>query len=368
MHVVILGLDRRDRVPRVKRLLSYPDINGEPIESQHSVLTPYLFDGSRLHNSHLVVTETNRRLNDLPQLISGSQPIDDRNYIFTSDDYSTFLADEPGAAAFMHPYIGSREYIHGQKKWILYLQDASPSQLRILPKVVERMRAVREFRLKSKRKSTLAIAQYPVQYNVAVIPKTSYLVIPKASLESREYVPIGWIEPPTIPSDLLFVLELPSKPLFVLLTSAMHMSWLRHIGGRLKSDYRYSIGLVYNTFPVPSVSQAELNHLEPLADAVLGARAEYPNATLAELYDPDLMPGNLRRAHRAVDQAVDRLYRRSGFLSERERVEHLFSLYELLVAPLTAQQKTVKKAATRRLKSAMPVTLGDKSGAAERGD
>ena len=149
-------------------------------------------------------------------------------------------------------------------------------------------------------------------------------------------MPIGWLEPPTIPSNLVRVLENAALADFALLTSAMHMAWLRHVGGRLKSDYRYSIGLVYNTFPMPPEG-ADLSKLEPLAQAVLDARAAHPAATLAELYDPDLMPPNLRRAHQALDRAVDRLYRPGGFASERERVEHLFMLYEKIRAPLHAE-------------------------------
>ena len=213
-----------------------------------------------------------------------------------------------------------------------------------MPKVIERMRAVRMFRAKSKRKSTLKIADYPAQYNVEVIPTTPFLVIPKVSSERREYAPIGWLDPPTIPSDLVFVLENATLADFGLLTSAMHMAWLRHIGGRLKSDYRYSIGLVYNTFPTPP-GDADLSKLEPLAQAVLDARASHPDATLADLYDPDLMPPDLRRAHQTLDRAVDALYRRTGFASERERVEHLFALYEKMFTPLEAR---VKKKPRRR--------------------
>ncbi len=214
------------------------------------------------------------------------------------------------------------------------------------------MRAVRMFRSKSKRKSTLAIVQYPEKYSVNVIPTAPFLVIPKVSSERREYVPIGWMEPPVIPSDLVFVLNGVNKPLFGLLTSAMHMSWLRHIGGRLKSDYRYSIGLVYNTFPMPPVGQSELAKLEPLAQAVLDARAAHPGATLADLYDPDLMPANLRRAHQTLDRAVDRLYAPKGFTSDFERVAHLFGLYEKLTAPLEAMAAAKPK--TRRRKAVQP--------------
>ena len=148
-------------------------------------------------------------------------------------------------------------------------------------------------------------------------------------------MPVGWLEPPVIPSNLVRVLENATLADFALMTSAIHMAWLRHVGGRLKSDYRYSIGLVYNTFPTPHES-ADRSKLEPLAQAVLDARAAHPNATLADLYDPDLMPPTLRRAHQALDRAVDRLYRPGGFASERERVEHLFMLYEKMRTPLVA--------------------------------
>ena len=244
--------------------------------------------------------------------------------------------EEPAAEKFMHPYIGAREHIQGGDRWILALQDASPSDLKTMPKVVERMRAVKAFREKSKRKSTLVLADYPAQYNVNVIPTAPFLVVPEVSSERRDYIPIAWLEPPIIPSNLVRIVENASNPVFALLTSAMHVSWLRYIGGRLESRYRYSIGLVYNTFPLPPVPADRLQRLAPYADALLAARAAHPTATLADLYDPDLMPVNLRKAHQALDRAVDHLYRRSPFPSDRERVEHLLVLYEKMIAPLSA--------------------------------
>ena len=176
--------------------------------------------------------------------------------------------------------------------------------------------------------------------NPSDFQKDPFLVVPEVSSERREYTPIGWLKPPTIPSNLVRIIENASIPLFGLLTSAMHMSWLRHIGGRLKSDYRYSIGLVYNTFPLPPASKAQLAKLRgSLAKAVLDARAAHPSASLADLYDPDLMPANLRKAHQALDRAVDKLYRRTGFSSDRERTEYLFGLYEKIVALMTAATK-----------------------------
>ena len=338
VHVVILGLDRRSAARSEKRLFSYPDLNGEPEESRHAALSPYLFDAGGLSDPHLVVREESASINGMGRLVSGSQPIDNGEYIFTAEERDELLDVEPDAASFLHPYVGAREHLQGGDRWILALQEASPTTLRSLPCVRERMAAVRRFRAKSKRKSTLAIADYPTRYNVEVIPIAPFLVIPEVSSERRDYAPIGWLEPPVIPSNLVRILENAGLADFALLTSAMHMAWLRHIGGRLKSDYRYSIGLVYNTFPLPP-KNSDLSRLEPLAQVVLDARGTHPGSALADLYDPELMPPDLRQAHRALDRAVDRLYRRVGFGSERERVEHLFMLYEKMRTPLAMGRK-----------------------------
>jgi hypothetical protein len=253
------------------------------------------------------------------------------------------------------------------------------------------MRNVRTFRSLSKRISTLAIANTPERYNVEVLPDRPFLVIPEVSSERRAYVPIGWLEPPTIPSNLVRVLVDADLWHFGVLTSAMHMAWLRQIGGRLKSDYRYSIGIVYNTFPWPDATDEQRARIRTLAQSVLDARKEFPNSTLADLYDVDVMPHQLRKAHQDLDRAVDRLYLSAltsstrkasksgtsadstsagtisteststgasssspravsgstgatpslsgatgGFTGDRDRVEHLFSLYERLIAPLAA--------------------------------
>ena len=351
VHVVIIGFDGREDARVDKRLFSYPDINGEPEETRHAALSPYLFDAGGLADQHLTVREESRPINGMGKLASGTQPIDDGHYIFGAEGRAAFLAAEPDAAPFLRPYVGAREYLQGGARWILALQGASPTALKKLPWVRERMMSVRDYRSKSKRKSTLAIADFPTRYNVEVLPTAPFLVIPKVSSERREYVPIGWLEPPTIPSDLVFVLQDATLADFALLTSAMHMAWLRHVGGRLKSDYRYSIGLVYNTFPTPTGS-SDRSKLKPLAQAVLDARAAHTDATLANLYDPDLMPPNLRRAHQALDRAVDRLYRRTGFASERDRVEHLFMLYEKMRAPLEAVMKAKPKRRRPRRRSA----------------
>ena len=354
VHVVILGLDGLENARADKRLFSYPDINGEPEETLHTALSTYLFDAGGLADPNLTVREESRPINGMGKLIIGSKPIDGGHYIFTADERSAFLAVEPDAEPFLRPFIGAREYLQGGVRWILALHDAQPAALSRLSHLRERIVAVREYREGRESKPTQELAKTPTLYHVNVLPAAPFLVIPEVSSERREYVPIGWLEPPVIPSNLVRVLENATLADFALLTSAMHMAWLRHVGGRLESRYRYSIGIVYNTFPTPDAFSTDIarTKLEPLAQAVLDARVVHPDATLSDLYDPDLMPPNLRRAHQALDRAVDRLYRSRRFGSERERVEHLFMLYERMRAPLVVGMKTKPKRRRARRKSA----------------
>ena len=339
VHVVIIGLDAVERVPQDKRLFAYEDLNSEPLESRHAVITPYLFDGGALADPHLVVREEGRPINGLVQLLTGSQPIDNGLCIFDAVERLAFLDAEPAALRFLRPFVGAREYLQGGERWILALHDTEPNTLARLPRVRECIAAVRDYRRTSKRQSTLKLADTPTLWQVNVLPTAPFLVLPEVSSERREYVPVGWLEPPAIPSNKLRLLPDATLADFALLTSAMHMAWMRAVTGRMKSDYMYSVGVVYNTFPTPPKG-ADLSKLESLAKAVLDARASHPGATLADLYDPNLMPPNLRKAHHILDRAVDHLYLRKRFASERERVEHLFMLYEKMRSPLEAAMKT----------------------------
>ena len=239
VHVVVLGLDRRAAARADKRLFSYPDIDGEPEETRHAALSPYLFDASGLADPHLTVREESRPINGMERLITGTQPIENGHYIFDAVERAVFLDEEPKAAPFLRPFVGAREYLQGGERWILALQEASPDTLKEMPRVRERMVAVRIYRSKSKRKSTLNIANFPTKYNVEVIPTAPFLVIPEVSSERREYAPIGWLEPPTIPSNKLRLLPDATLTDFALLTSAMHMAWMRAVTGRLESRYMY---------------------------------------------------------------------------------------------------------------------------------
>ena len=348
VHVVIIGLDGLENARADKRLFSYPNINGEPEETFHAALSPYLFDAGGLADPHLTVREESRPINGMGKLITGTQPLEYGKLTFSTNEKAAFIESEPGSAPFFRSFPGAREFIRGKCRWILHTADIPPQHLRDLPMLRARLQAVHDFRAKSKRKTTKRLADYPTAYGVTVVPETPFLIIPQVSSERREYVPIGWLEPPVIPSEKLRLLPDATLADFALLTSTMHMAWMRTVTGRMKNDYMYSVGVVYNTFPTPPAG-ANLSKLEPLAQAVLDARADHPDATLSDLYDPDLMPPNLRRAHQSLDRAVDRLYRAKRFSSEHDRVEYLFMLYEKMRTPLAAMmQEKPKRRRTRR--------------------
>ena len=343
VHVVIIGLDKRECARAEKQLFSYPNVSGEPEQTRHLALSPYLFDAGGLSDPHLTVRkEKSGPINGLPKARMGTKPVVGQHYIFFSDEKAEFISSEPQASEYFRPFVGSREFLQGNERYIIHLEGVRPDKLAKLPLTRGRVAAVKKMRLQSSKSATRVLADFPTEYEVSTVPTALFLVIPESSSERREYVPIGWLEPPVIPSNSVRVLEKASITDFALLTSTMHMAWLRHVGGRLKSDYRYSIDLVYNTFPLPPKG-TNLSRLRPLAQTVLDARAAYPDSTLANLYDPDLMPANLRKAHQALDRAVDRLYRRGGFSSERKRIEHLFSLYEKMRAPLEVVTKMKAK-------------------------
>ena len=334
VHVVIIGLTHRDNEPDEKRLFSYPDIKGDPVESGHPALTPYLFDAKTVSNRHLMVRTANSPINGATPMRMGSKPVDGGHLIFDYAERSQFLAAEPEADEMMVPFIGAQEFIRGEQRWILSLSKIAPAKLRSLQEVQKRIRQVREFRAASKKAKTRELADFPALFEVSTIPDRPYLAVPEVSSERRDYAPIGWIEPPTIPSNKLLVIQDAALWHFGVLTSKIHMEWLRHIGGKLKSDFQYSPGIVYNTYPWPDATPAQRDKIETLAQAILDARAAHPTSSLADLYDPDTMPANLRRAHAALDLAVDKLYRPAPFASDRDRVEHLFGRYEALVNPL----------------------------------
>jgi hypothetical protein len=332
VHVIVVGLDRAEDAPASRRLFSYGQVSGDPVETRHTAISPYLIDAGALANPALVVRRASAPMNGLPPIRVGTKPVDGGHYLFDRVEHEQFLAIEPDAHTLFRPFLGARELLQGDQRWILWVTDTPPELLARLPHVRKRVAAVRQFRASASGSLSNELANRPTEFHVTLAPKNPYVAIPEVSSERREHLPIAWLAAPFVPSNKLLVAQDATRAVFALLSSRAHVEWLRCFGGKLKSDFQYSPGLVYNTFPLPP--GGDLSTLDPLAQAILDARAEHPGATLATLYDPDLMPVNLRRAHTALDRAVDRLYRRAPFASDRERVEHLFALYERLAAPL----------------------------------
>ena len=287
-------------------------------------------NGYLLPMRDVFVESRTRPLCNVPEIGIGNKPIDDGNYLFTAEEKEAFLRLEPVAASYFRPWYGSQEFIGNKPRYCLWLGDCSPAQLRSMPHCMRRVEAVRNFRLASKSPQTVKLADKPTRFHVENMPATNYIVIPETSSEKRQYIPIGFMPPDVLCSNLVRIIPGATLYHFGVLTSSVHMAWTRTVCGRLKSDYRYSKDVVYNNFPWPRVGDAQSARIEEAARAVLDARALYPDSTLADLYDPVAMPAELRAAHSRLDRLVLAAYGLPSTATDEQVVTHLFALYEQL--------------------------------------
>lgn len=320
VYCVIIGFSLQDRHP--KHLFDYPDIKGEPIVKTAGNINPYLVDAPSL-----VIPNRSRPLCDAPKMMYGSKPTDGGHFLLTNDEYKDFIAKEPAAKAVVKPFISAKEFLNRQKRWVIWLADVSPADLRAMPLVMERVQKVKEFRQASKAAST---REYPHHALFRQITQSSgnYVLIPRHSSENRHYIPMGFFTKYDITADSCFAVTDAALYHFGILTSAMHMAWVNAVCGRLKSDYRYSKDIVYNNFVWPNCTDEQRAEIEELAQGILNTRTEFPDTSLADLYDPLAMPPQLTKAHKALDKAVDRLYRREPFPDDPTRVAFLFKEYK----------------------------------------
>ena len=353
VHCIIVGLTFAKQ--GVRLILEYDHVRGDPHASQVTRINGYLVDGPQ----YAVPARSSPPSGRL-KLHKGSQPTDGArirapeggylkfsNLILDSNDREELLAADPNCNKWLKPYVGGEELISGRWRWCLWLKNADPSELKASKAILERLERVRAGRLQSATASVREYAKYPTLFTQDRQPDMEYLAIPEVSSEAREYIPIVMLPSTVVASNKLQII--PGAPIFYcgILMSTMHMAWMRTIGGRLKSDYSYSPS-IYNSFPWPELTEVQQQRIEELSRAVFDCRASFPESSLGVLYDADIMPPDLRRAHQALDRAVDRLYRKGGFASERERVEHLFMLYEKMRAPLEARTKNKPKQRARR--------------------
>lgn len=320
VHCVIIGFSKGQNYNAKRIYIS--DLQSIPASN----INGYLLDAPDVW-----IESRNKPLCNIPELGIGNQPIDGGFYLFAEDEMLEFIKKEPKSVQYFHPWYGAEEFINNKRRFCLWLGDCSPAELRAMPLCYERVLAVREFRLSSKRTSTLKLADTPTRFQVENIPQGSYIVIPEVSSEKRRYVPIGYMDESVMCSNRVKLVPNASLFHFGVLTSNVHNAWMRATCGRLETRYVYSINIVYNNFPWPTPTDEQKVKIEQTAQAILDARAKYPDCSLADLYDEVTMPPELRRAHQDNDRAVMQAYGFTpGKTSESECVARLFEMYQAL--------------------------------------
>jgi hypothetical protein len=324
VHCVIVGFGHQEA--KHKFIFEYDDIKAEPDKVRVDNINPYLVDAPE------VVMRNRREALSAPMPVNyGSFALDDGNFTISATERDEILEESPEAERFLLPFIWGKELLHNIPRWAIWLKDATPREVRQCSAVYRRVEAVKEWRSNSSRKNTRDLADTPWLFAEIRQPTSQYLVFPTTSSERRRYLPIAMLEPTVIASNQLYIVGNAGPYDFGVLTSCMHNAWMRYVCGRLKSDFRYSAGLVYNNFPWPqNVSDTKRVRIESAAQAVLDAREQFPDSTLADLYDPLTMPPALLKAHRALDKAVDSAYSRKQFAGDADRVAFLFELYQEL--------------------------------------
>ena len=337
VHVVIIGFAAFDTTN--KRIYECHD-NKATLASVKNI-SPYLIEGP-----DVAVTSRSKPICDVPACEYGNKPVDGGFLIVEEEDRKQFLAENPGAKKFLRPLLCADEYLHNVPRWCLWLVDASAEDILANPGVKSRVQGVRKFRLASKKEPTRRKAQEPTLFAEIRQPTRRYVVVPQHTSENRRYVTFGYFHPSVILHNSCSCIPDASPYDFGVLSSAMHMAWVKVVCGRIKSDYRYSTRLVYNNYPWPDEPNTKQRAaVEAAAQAVLDAREEHltKGAKLADLYNPLAMPAKLVKTHAMLDRAVDRCYRAQPFTFDRQRVEYLFALYEKLAAPLLSKARKKKQ-------------------------
>ncbi len=316
VHCVIVGFSI---APNAAPRILYTDGRPQIVSN----INGYLIDAD-----NVFVDSRSKPLCDVPEIGIGNKPIDGGYYLFTEEEMNAFIAKEPASREWFKPWYGSQEFINRKPRYCLWLGKCPPNVLRQMPECRKRVEAVREIRLASSSAGTVKLAEKPTRFHVENMPDGTYILVPEVSSERRRYVPMGFMTPDVLCSNLVKIIPDASLYHFGVLTSNVHMAWMRTICGRLKSDYRYSKDIVYNNFPWPTPTDAQKAAIEQTAQAILDARALYPDCSLADLYDEVTMPVELRRAHQQNDKAVMQAYGFWGTVkTESDCVARLMEMY-----------------------------------------
>ncbi|MEQ1835138.1 MAG: DNA methyltransferase [Candidatus Nitrotoga sp.] len=331
VHCVIVGFSLNE--PKRRVIFDYTDnIKGEPVAAVAHNINPYVVDAPTV-----LLDKRRTPICAAPEMTKGNQPTDGGNLLLSDEEKQALLKTEPQAKSWIRPFLGADEFINNIPRWCLWLKGIAPTELRAMPQVMKRVEAVKTMRLESTKAATVELASTPTLFGEDRQTDQPYLLIPSVSSENRKFIPIGYMQPEVIASNLVFMLPNATLYHFGILASSMQNAWMRTVCGRLKSDYRYSNTIVYNNFSWPDApTDKHSAAIEAAAQAILDARALYPESSLADLYDPLSMPPELVKAHEALDKAVDAAYQYKGGKDDAARVAFLFERYQQLTSLLPA--------------------------------
>ena len=322
VHVVIIGFANFDTDE--KTVFEYADIKANPHAKSVRNINPYLVEGD-----DIVIEKRRNPLSDVSNISFGSMPNDGGNFLFTDEEKKQLIVDEPLAEKYIKPLLSAREFLNGKNRWCLWLEELAPNDLKAMPIVKQRIENVRDLRASSTRQATKKLAEFPTLFGENRQPKSDFILIPRHFSENREYLILDYFNNTNIVSDSCLSIDNSTLLELGVLTSTMHMTWIKYTCGRIKSDYRYSNELVYNNYPFPrNISDKNKKQVEKKAQEILNIRAEFKENSLADLYNPLAMPPKLKKAHQSLDKAVDRCYTTKTFKNDKERIEFLFELYE----------------------------------------
>ncbi len=335
VYCVIIGFGTQE--VSKKYIFDYEDIKGDPEVIQAKNINPYLVDAK-----NVIITRKSNPICDVPKMSFGNMPLDGGHLLLSDEEKVELVQQEPKSEKFIKPLISAFEFLNSQKRWCLWLVDAEPNELKKMPRVLKRIESVKKFRLDSVAPSTQKFTQFPYLFRDKNNPDT-FILVPSTSSENRTYIPIGFFGKNEIANNSCHIIPNGTLFHFGVLTSKMHMAWVKYVCGRLKSDFRYSKDIVYNNYPWPqNPTDKQIQAIEKAAQKALDVRLHFPNSSLADLYDPLSMPTALVQAHNELDKAVDLAYRPQPFTSEANRMEYLFDLYEQYTATLFTKEKVKK--------------------------
>ena len=331
VHCVIIGFGLKERTD--KKIFIYPHVSGNPVEKRVAKINAYLISAD-----NIFIELRSKPICNVPHIRYGNMPIDNGHLILEESEYKSLIKKEPFTKTMLRPYYGGYEFLNKKIRYCLWLDGVSPAEINKSKFVKDRIEKTREYRLSSNSVTTREMAVTPSLFGYRrKLPVSDYLLIPKVSSENRSYIPIGFMKPKIITNGSAFMIADAGLYEFGVLTSAMHMAWMRYVCGRMKSDYQYSASLVYNNFPWPSPNEKRMNAITEAALSILDTRQLFPDSTLAELYNPSTMPPKLVKAHQKLDKAVEAAYGRS-FSDDSQRVSYLFELYQKLSGELFLEE------------------------------